>query len=333
MINLRRPLEFRYYSRDQHCSGNYSFVAKSPVVQPLNSNEPTQIHLAYGDRIHQMFVSFVTNSKVHTPRCQYGLNSSLLQWEANGTTVTYTASDMCEGKATIWGPQNFIDPGFMHTILLDDLQPSTTYFYRVGNNDEGWSSVYSFTNRPPNGDSEVILVAYGDMGLAPYASGAQSTIERVRARVMSTNITCLLHIGDISYAMGTGVLWDAFMTQIESVASHVPYMTGIGNHEYDHVTGGDKDPSGAPGSGGFRPHWYPFLASAVYSIVSMFLSFVGVIMALILVVNVLFRWCVVFILQLMAMAYFGTVSTLVRFILLSTRMNMIFIVDPRNIFG
>jgi hypothetical protein len=255
MINLRRPLEFRYYSRDQHCSGNYSFVAKSSVVQPLNCNEPTQIHLAYGDRIDQMFVSFVTNSNAHTPRCQYGLNPSSLEWEANGTTLTYTASDMCEGRATVWGPQNFIDPGFMHTILLNNLQPSTTYFYRVGTDEDGWSSVFSFTNRPVTEDSEVIIIAYGDMGLSPVEPGAKSTIDRVRARVMSTNITCLLHIGDISYAEGIGVLWDAFMTQIGPIASRVPYMVSIGNHEYDHVTGGDKDPSGAPGPGGFRPKW------------------------------------------------------------------------------
>jgi hypothetical protein len=255
MINLRRPLEFRYYSRDHTCSGNYSFVAKSSVVQPLNYNEPTQIHLAYGDRIDQMFVSFVTNSSAHTPLCQYGSSPSSLEWQTTGTTLTYTASDMCEGKAIVWGPQAFIDPGFMHTILLNDLHPSTTYFYRVGTNEDGWSPVVSFTNRPANKDTEVTLIAYGDMGLSPVAPGANSTIARVRARVMSTNITCLLHIGDISYSRGIGALWDAFMTQIGPTASRVPYMVSIGNHEYDHATGGDKDPSGASGPGGFRPAW------------------------------------------------------------------------------
>jgi hypothetical protein len=251
MLNLRRPLQFRYYSRDQNCFGNFSFVAQSLTVQPLNYNEPTQIHLAYGDRIDQMFVSFVTNSNASIPRCQYGLNPSSLEWEANGTTLTYTASDMCEGTANIWGPQNFIDPGFMHTILLNDLHSSTMYFYRVGTDDGGWSSVYPFINRPANGDSEVNLIAYGDLGVAPFATVTKSTVDQVRPRVMSTNISCLLHIGDISYAMGVAVLWDSFMTQMGPIASRVPYMVSIGNHEYDYITGGDKDPSNT--SDPFRP--------------------------------------------------------------------------------
>ncbi|CAF1112961.1 unnamed protein product [Adineta steineri] len=255
MINLRRPLHFRYYSRDNTCSGNYSLIAISPIVQPLNYNEPTHIHIAYGDRFDQMFVSYLTNSSQYIPQCQYGLSPSLLNFYQNGTTTTYTASDMCEGKATLWGPQSFIDPGYMHTILLEDLRSSTTYFYRVGNDKHGWSSIYSFQNRPSTNDETVYMIAFGDMGLSPVEPGAKSTIDRVTARIMSNNITCLLHIGDISYARGIGALWDSFMTQIQPIAARVPYMVGIGNHEYDHVLGGENDPSGAPGPGGFRPDW------------------------------------------------------------------------------
>jgi hypothetical protein len=252
MINLRRPLEFRYYSRDQNCSGNYSFIGKSVVIQPLNYNEPVHIHLAYSDRIDQMFVSYLTNSSQYIPQCQYGVDPSSLHFQKSGNTITYKASDMCEEKANITGPQNFIDPGYMHTILLEDLRPSTTYYYRVGTNEHGWSSIYSFINRPVDDNEAVNIIAYGDMGVTP---NAKSTIDRVTARTTSTNVTCLLHIGDISYARGTGIIWDAFMTQIQPMAARVPYMVSIGNHEYDHVTGGEKDPSGAPSPGGFRPKW------------------------------------------------------------------------------
>jgi acid phosphatase type 7 len=255
MVNLRRPLEFRYYSRDRSCTGNYTLMGRSPTVQPSNGNEPTHVHVAYGDRLDQMFVSFLTNSSTAPVSCEYGVDPSSLAWRTLGTTTTYTASDMCEGRANQWGPQAFIEPGFMHTVLLQALLPSTTYFYRVGSDVDGWSAVFSFTNRPGDGDEPVTLIAYGDMGLSPVEPGANSTINRVTARVTTSNITCLLHIGDISYARGIGALWDAFMTQIEPIAAHVPYMVAIGNHEYDHVTGGDKDPSGATGPGGFRPGW------------------------------------------------------------------------------
>ena len=255
MTNLRRSLDFRYYSRDRKCLGNYTLIAKSPLVQPANINEPTHIHIAYGDGIDQMYVSYLTNSSQYTPKCQYGLSPTSLTMVQTGTTTTYQASDMCEGKAIVIGPQNFIDPGFMHTMLVKDLRPSTTYYYRVGTDEHGWSQVYSFTNRPADKQESVYMVAYGDMGLAPVEPGAKATIQRVTARMNSANFTCLLHIGDISYARGVGALWDAFMTQIQPIAARIPYMTGIGNHEYDHETGGDKDPSHAPGKGGFRPIW------------------------------------------------------------------------------
>ena len=256
MVNLRRPLEFRYYSRDNQCEGGYTLMGKSVVVQPLNYNEPTHIHLAYNDRIDQMFVSYLTNSSQYTPQCQYGTDPSALTFQKNGTSTTYKASDMCEGKANITGPQNFIDPGYMHTVVMEDLRPLTTYYYRVGTDEHGWSDIYSFTNRPADSNEAVNLIVYGDMGLSPVEPGAKSTIDHVTTRVASTNVTCVVHIGDISYARGTGALWDAFMTQIQPIAARVPYMVGIGNHEYDHVTGGEKDPSGAPAPGGFRPAWF-----------------------------------------------------------------------------
>ena len=258
MVNLRRPLEFRYYSRDNQCNGTYTLMARSVVVQPLNYNEPTHIHLAYNDRIDQMFVSYLTNSSQYIPQCQYGTDPSSLTFQQNGTSTTYKASDMCEGKANITGPQNFIDPGYMHTVVMEDLRPSMRYYYRVGTNEHGWSEIYSFTNRPADANEAVNLIVYGDMGLSPVEPGAKSTIDHVITRATSTNITCVVHIGDISYARGTGALWDAFMTQIQPIAARVPYMVGIGNHEYDHETGGEKDPSGAPGPGGFRPAWFVY---------------------------------------------------------------------------
>ena len=47
----------------------------------------------------------------------------------------------------------------------------------------------------------------------------------------------IVHIGDLSYAVGYAVFWEYFMSrQISPIAARVPYMVGIGNHEYDWPT-------------------------------------------------------------------------------------------------
>jgi hypothetical protein len=88
MTNLHHQLEFRYYSREHSCHGNYSLIGKSFIVEPLNYNEPRYIHLAYGDQIDQIYVSYLTNSSEYIPQCQYGLTSSSLNFHKNGTTIT-----------------------------------------------------------------------------------------------------------------------------------------------------------------------------------------------------------------------------------------------------
>ena len=52
-------------------------------------------------------------------------------------------------------------------------------------------------------------------------------------------------------------IWDQWHELIEPYATIMPYMVGIGNHEQDHLSGGSKDPSGAPGEG-WHPSWGNF---------------------------------------------------------------------------
>merc|ERR1712228_897238 len=49
---------------------------------------------------------------------------------------------------------------------------------------------------------------------------------------MGETSDAVIHIGDIAYAVGYLSEWDDFFDQIGPVANHIPWMTGIGNHEY-----------------------------------------------------------------------------------------------------
>lgn len=61
-------------------------------------------------------------------------------------------------------------------------------------------------------------------------------IENIIKRL--NEIDFVLHIGDISYAVGDSSEWDEFMNQITPIAQKVPYMTCIGNHERDFPNSG-----------------------------------------------------------------------------------------------
>ena len=66
--------------------------------------------------------------------------------------------------------------------------------------------------------------------LTAQTPDANLTYEHMRK---STPADVALHIGDISYATGYAAKWDMFMTQASQLASTIPLMTGLGNHEQD----------------------------------------------------------------------------------------------------
>ena len=198
----------------------------------------------------------------------YGLSPDNLQFSASGVSRTYTASDMCGPPAN--DSTHFIEPGYLHDVLLPDLQPSIVYYYKYGS--EGtFSNVSTFTTAAASGDPRPFkFVMYGDMGgtvspgavvnvsqdvrMGMYISPGAATVARLVLKEVQNGVAFVMHQGDLSYALGHTVSWDAWMTMIEPYATLAPYMVSIGNHEYDHLVGGAKDPSHAPGEG-FHPEW------------------------------------------------------------------------------
>lgn len=220
-------------------------------------NAPKHGHIALTSKLDEMAVMFNSASQ-KTPQVKYGLRASELSQSASGNSSTYTASDMCHAPANITGQTWFRDPGFMHKVILTGLESGETYFYRFGNDDDGWSAVYSFKARPSAQVKTANFIAYADMGVEG-APSATSTAVRSFQEVLSGGYdSFLLHFGDISYARGQAFMWDQFFHIVEPYATRVPYMVSIGNHEYDYVAGGERDPSGAAGADGrmgFHPSW------------------------------------------------------------------------------
>ncbi|XP_063679765.1 uncharacterized protein LOC134815183 isoform X3 [Bolinopsis microptera] len=255
LFNMRADYEIRYLAIDKHQKA----TVKASFKISVPDNEPMHGHIAVTSRPGEIRVMW-GSAKSDKPRVKFSQSPDLQNpMTALATTTTYTADDLCGARANVTDPVMYQDPGFFHTALLTDLKPGVTYYYTYGTN-KATSKTASFVGAPyPDAKVAVTkFIGYGDMGVyyPPYngdsmgAAGVTRNLEQEAAK----GLDFILHFGDLSYARGRGYIWDQFMTQMTSVSEQVPYMVGVGNHEYDHVSGGEKDPSGAPDNG-FRPQW------------------------------------------------------------------------------
>jgi len=110
-----------------------------------------------------------------------------------------------------------------------NLKPGTQYFYKVGSQDAGYSTVFNFyTERIYIENDPTKIIIYGDMGANKESD---QIISRVQDIVSRHGNDFVIHSGDISYADGFQKRWDTFMRKIEGVAANTPYMVCPGNHE------------------------------------------------------------------------------------------------------
>lgn len=139
---------------------------------------------------------------------------------------------------------------------MTGLHPDTSYSYTI----DGSGSNFTFTSQPSVGSS-FNFIAFGDMGVdskskeSEKCKGAVGTLSSLKDEISkhrSSRPDFIMHAGDLSYANGHPGVWDEFMDFIEPVASRVPYMVAIGNHEYDYDHGTNRDPSGAAP---YHPDW------------------------------------------------------------------------------
>nr|GMD00421.1 probable inactive purple acid phosphatase 1 isoform X1 [Ipomoea batatas] len=95
-----------------------------------------------------------------------------------------------------------------------------------------WSQSYQFKSSPYPGQNSVQrVIIFGDMGkdeadgsseYNDFQPGSLNTTKQLIDDLK--NIDIVFHIGDICYANGYISQWDQFTSQIEPIASRVPYM-------------------------------------------------------------------------------------------------------------
>ncbi|XP_057818701.1 probable inactive purple acid phosphatase 27 [Cryptomeria japonica] len=249
VINIRTDVEFVFFGGgfDTPC-----ILKRSPSLKFSNPAMPLHAHLSSVDSTGTAMKVRWISADNRTQYVQYGVIK-----QAESTVSTFTQADMCKGKLGSAAKDfGWHEPGYIHTAVMTQLLPSTSFLYRYGSDIVGWSNPIQFWTPPAAGYSELKFIVFGDMGQAPLDPsdvhyiqvGALGVIGAVAEEVGERNVDSIFHIGDISYATGFLVEWDYFLHMITPVASHVPYMTAIGNHERDFADSGAY--YGTPDSGG-----------------------------------------------------------------------------------
>ncbi|KII69413.1 putative inactive purple acid phosphatase 9 [Thelohanellus kitauei] len=238
----RASCQFRYLKQKKEGHKiKLKVIAKSNEVKfNMNKETPTQIHIALTGNPDQLRVSWVSGSNLE-PCVWYGKSFERLDNKKCGTSETYQAKDMCEPIATTRG---FIDPGFMHSVVLTDLDNDQLYYYAVGSS-EFLSPLFrtkSSLKSEPGNSREIAVAVVGDVDVTPFPA-AYGTISNMMKYMENSLLDIALHVGDISYAMGMGYTWEEFGYLIQPVASEIPYMMTIGNHEHNHLHHHERDPS------------------------------------------------------------------------------------------
>ncbi|OQS04539.1 calcineurin-like phosphoesterase [Thraustotheca clavata] len=247
---LRCPYEAHYYRYGKDGESQLLGSISIPMVDSFNT--PKQGHLGFTDAIDEMVIMY-NSASTQTPQVKFGTTSHNLNNIRSGKSTTYKASDMCHEPATTIGQKFFRSPGYFHSVVMDGLVPLSEYFYQYGNDLDGWSAIRSFISRPALGDNTTIsFIAYADMGVDDSPRGWSTSLRVFEDVVNKDYNSFLLHFGDISYARGVGYMWDKYFALIEPVATRIPYLVSIGNHEFDYISGGEHDPSHLES---FHPSW------------------------------------------------------------------------------
>lgn len=114
-----------------------------------------------------------------------------------------------------------------HTVLLRDLDPSTTYHYQVQIDNSSWTATASFSTFPEPGSREPFsFIAFGDSGTR---SRGQLQIAR---HLNNENALLAIHMGDMAYENGTD---EDFTRKHFNVyapfLSRTPFFPAAGNHD------------------------------------------------------------------------------------------------------
>ena len=155
---------------------SFAFLGAAASAAPC---APEQFFINYAEKPSQMRVSWATACE-STSTVSFGLSPSSLKAVVGPAPTQYTAP--------------FYTSPYLHHTTLEGLNPSTVYYYTVGDATSGVSNVFNFTSHPGVGPN--IPHTFAIMGDPGQTDNSASTYAHIAASTADSAVI----VGDLSYA-------------------------------------------------------------------------------------------------------------------------------------
>ena len=190
---------------------------------------------SFAERITNFHVAFAKGNTTHaamTVSWQVISSSDYLPqvevWKEGEDKKKFPAQYSC----------SYVGSGNHFHALLENLEISTFYFYRINGDDR----LGSFTTAKGADTEKFSVPIFGDWGVGKIGF-AEATKKRLS--ILKDDYDFVIHAGDIGYAddaflhdWGTNFVgekyedvYNSFMDEIEDISMHKAYMVSPGNHE------------------------------------------------------------------------------------------------------
>lgn len=131
-----------------------------------------------------------------------------------------------------WG---VFEPIHVFTAVASELTPGETYCYKVGNAEDGYSNVATFTAPAApddKGDFAFVVSADTQSNTEAGYSNTKELYDYIAEK--ESDAAFLIHTGDLVEDGNVSVQWEWFFKAAKSLTSSMPMMTTPGNHEGSH---------------------------------------------------------------------------------------------------
>jgi len=183
-------------------------------------------------------------------------------------TAKATALEYSDWEKKTFFVDNHPLPPYKHRVRIENLTPDTTYEYKVIQQKNEFSARFKTA---PEGNMPIRFIVYGDSETEPESTGKFSRWDDPELKnkrhylidqtqgyrnnlsvIRSRNPDLVLIAGDLVQSGGEQRDWDEFWLQNtktngrSSLASNIPILAALGNHEY--YEGPQSDKYNQPGS-------------------------------------------------------------------------------------